>query len=968
MTHETTPSSATVPLDGSAPIQDDEGQAPAQVGRFRILDTIGVGGMGRVYSAHDPTLDRTVAIKLLRRRGSLEKAAVARARLLREARAMAQIRHDNVVTVFDVGLHDDDVFLAMERVDGRDLRVWLREAPRSVPEILTAFVQAGRGLAAAHAGGVVHRDFKPTNVMVEHGGTVKVLDFGLAREIAGDDDVSLHLESMSLDGTAPAGSSLVADLPDPSQDGLVVGTPKYMAPEQHLGEEATAASDQYAFCVAVWEALAGRAPFVADEYKRLVAAKLKGRVSPPPASSRLPARIGQILARGMSTRAADRWPSMAMLCDVLEAVPRARRRRRAAAVLGTGVAMAIGLAATIAPTQPQPCSDGATRLREVWATARTEAIADLAARAGEPAPLAWARTHGRLETFAASWQESYDEICGAITRDGSAAVDDPRIDCLHRRLDELDAALRVLEDADVRAWQSADTIAMAIAPPETCADPVAEGFDGPADPRVATEVEDLRRKLDWAAARMNGGDLVGARTIALDAAARADALGFRPLVAEAYARLGRIRMQADEDAEAAEDLQNAYFIAKDVRHTEVEIVTSSLLVSLTAELGADQATTEGWTRHAEAALERAGWPAREHARLLTSVASMQQHQGRVPEAIETLRRAAAIAEDGAAGDTALRALIANNLGYMLYEQGHYEDALELHLKVLAERRAELGDHPYVVSSLNNVGFVLDAQDRQEDALDYHREALERALRIYGEEHTVVADTLNSIALLHFSRGELAEAKEMLERVLQIARAREGEDGTIVAQAHANLGLVVNDLGDSDAALDHYAQAIAIYERAHGPGFPRIASVLHNTANIHLARGDIGRAIPIFREAIEMREAANGRGDAKLAFPLTGLGIALLSDDRAVEAEPVLERALSLRLERGVTGGDLALTRRHLARALWDIGLDRPRAIELAHEAEAGYRDAGDETAAEEVARWIAEHPPAEAGDPPPGSP
>jgi eukaryotic-like serine/threonine-protein kinase len=248
------------------------------IGRFAVRRRLGVGGLGVVYAAHDPELDREVAIKLLRT-GDGE-------RLRREARAMAKLAHANVVPVYEVGAHDGRVFIAMELVDGRTLRRWVADARPDWRRIVAAYVDAGRGLVAAHAAGIVHRDFKPDNVMIGGDGRARVTDFGLAHEASAS-----------------------------------AGTPAYMAPEQHAGRELTPAADQFAFCVALYEALWGARPFTGDD---LYAAKTVGGIAEPPAESPVPRRIWLAIRRGLASRPGDRWPSLDALLAVIAAAPRRR--------------------------------------------------------------------------------------------------------------------------------------------------------------------------------------------------------------------------------------------------------------------------------------------------------------------------------------------------------------------------------------------------------------------------------------------------------------------------------------------------------------------------------------------------------------------------------------------------------------------------------------------------------------------
>ncbi|HET9627052.1 MAG TPA: serine/threonine-protein kinase, partial [Kofleriaceae bacterium] len=272
----------TMASAGSTPVTTDLG---ARLGRFQVEGKLGVGGMGIVYAAFDPRLQRQVAVKLLRDVGSRD----AKERLLREARAMARLAHPNVVTVYEVGAIGDRDFIAMELVRGESLRAWLRAAPRAPAAIVEAFVAAARGLAAAHAAGIVHRDFKPHNVLRDASGRIAVTDFGLARRA--DDAVPLALAQ-----TERGARRRPATLESISHD-AVIGTPGYMAPEQWTCETITPAADQFAFCVALWEALAGHRPYAGDS-----ADELRERMARGPATldaSRIPRALRAVLRRGL---------------------------------------------------------------------------------------------------------------------------------------------------------------------------------------------------------------------------------------------------------------------------------------------------------------------------------------------------------------------------------------------------------------------------------------------------------------------------------------------------------------------------------------------------------------------------------------------------------------------------------------------------------------------------------------------
>jgi serine/threonine protein kinase len=275
------------------------------IDRYRLTEYLGHGGMGIVYRAHDPELKRDVAIKLLRARSATHDADVMQTRLLREAQAMAQVAHPNVIAIYDVGTWHGEVFLAMELATGQTLRGWCEQ--RTHAEIIAAYLAAGRGLAAAHAAGLVHRDFKPDNVLVGGDGRMRVTDFGLARS-----------HTAAPDPITPPSRALV----DLTATGTVMGTPGYMAPELYEGQPADPRTDQFAYCVALWEALYGTRPFGGKDEAEVAAAAMAGRVVDPPAR-RGGKPIESALRRGLDPRADARWPTMDALLAAL--APRSRR-------------------------------------------------------------------------------------------------------------------------------------------------------------------------------------------------------------------------------------------------------------------------------------------------------------------------------------------------------------------------------------------------------------------------------------------------------------------------------------------------------------------------------------------------------------------------------------------------------------------------------------------------------------------
>jgi serine/threonine protein kinase len=288
------------------------------ISRYRVLETVGVGGMGVVYAADDPQLGRTIALKLMRPDGSIGVGQGTQERLLREARAMARLSHPNVVAVHDAGTFQGTVFVAMELVKGQTLRRWLRAQPRTHAQILDVFAQAGRGLAAAHSVGLVHRDFKPDNVLIGEDGRVRVTDFGLAR-------------SMALDEGRPQSTPLEAFpsglVPEPAltRTGLLVGTPAYMAPEQFAGGAFDARTNQFSFSVVLYEALYGERAFVAEDLTTLAREVTSGRVRDPPDGTNVPGWLREVLLRGLRASPKERFPSMGALLVALTGASQAAR-------------------------------------------------------------------------------------------------------------------------------------------------------------------------------------------------------------------------------------------------------------------------------------------------------------------------------------------------------------------------------------------------------------------------------------------------------------------------------------------------------------------------------------------------------------------------------------------------------------------------------------------------------------------
>jgi serine/threonine protein kinase len=476
------------------PLTESRAEAPPQIsrgatiGRYVVVGYVGHGAMGDVYSAFDPDLNRKLAIKLLRvRRGSGVGAVDGRTRLLREAQAIAKLSHPNVVVVHDVGNFEDRVFIAMEFIEGGTLSYWLHQQSRSWRDILTVFLAAGRGLQHAHEANLVHRDFKPDNVMVRLDGEVRVMDFGLVRYIdLGDDEQKAEgqpgntpvsdpaaRQASMLESTVNLERSTAAQLPAAvspqtklTQTGAMLGTPAYMAPEQFIGQPTDARSDQFSFCIALYESLFGVRPFDGTTMAELTGNVLAGQVKPPPQRSPVPAGISRALRRGLSVSPADRYPSMT---ELLADLSRSAQPRKTILLVtaAAGFALLVALVSGLQHNSngPSLCAVPTQRFEGVWESpgrdaSRRSAIelgfrtrgsnTGVTTSTGRSSSWGWADHRSRasftaisrgLDKYVADWSGIYKDACDATNyrRTQSTQVLDLRMSCLTDRFNELRA-------------------------------------------------------------------------------------------------------------------------------------------------------------------------------------------------------------------------------------------------------------------------------------------------------------------------------------------------------------------------------------------------------------------------------------------------------------------------------------------------------------------------------------------------
>ena len=611
----------------NTPPSRESGSAPlargASIGRYVVLSLVGRGGMGDVYAAYDPELDRKVAVKLLRvKPGNGVSLTEGRQRTLREAQAIARLSHPNVVVVFDVGTFEDKVFIAMEFVEGNTLAYWSEAQPRTWQEILKVFVAAGRGLEAAHEKGLVHRDFKPDNVMVGRDGKVRVMDFGLARQVneklASDGvprriPVELPEEARQIEvGSSP---TIVINAGGERQDteamhttnsglfdarltrtGAMMGTPAYMAPEQFFNAPTDARTDQFSFCIALYEALYGQRPFEGNNLSTLTGNVVRGSVREPPPGAKVPPWVRRIVLRGLRPVIGDRYPSMGDLLDALGKSPYAKRRQMAVAAgaLVLTVGFGVGVRESLADRRAV-CGGGPEKLADIWEL-ETPAVGP-----GQPEPPHQAAIHAAflrsgksyaadvfatashaLTTYAQSWANMYKETCEAtqVRHDQSADVLDLRMSCLQERLGGLRALTNVFNDANGEVVENAVNATNALATLDRCADvPLLRAvIRPPEDKETKAKVASLRRQLADLKARFDAGRWKETLQNAPALVASARALGYQPLIAEVLVLMGDMFTKANDPKDAEKTLIEAFWVADASRHDEVRAEVATNLV------------------------------------------------------------------------------------------------------------------------------------------------------------------------------------------------------------------------------------------------------------------------------------------------------------------------------------------------------------------------------------------------------
>jgi tetratricopeptide (TPR) repeat protein/predicted Ser/Thr protein kinase len=773
--------------------------APAKVGRYLLLGKTGDGGMGVVYAAYDPELHRKVALKVLHPQQQHDRA---HERLIAEARALAKLDHPNIVKVHDVLPHGDHIVLVMEWVEGDTLAAWQRATPRSWREVLPVYVQAAQGLAAAHGVGVIHRDFKPANAILGTDGRVRVLDFGLARPVGGDDDApapaaaNRGVAAGSVDQTWPSGLTAT---------GALVGTLAYAPPEQLEGSPATPASDQFSFAVSLHHALEGVAPFSGGDVASRFAAIRAGELALASDGRAVPAWLRTALARSLAASQDERFPSMQAVIAAFTR-PRGWRRWRAPATLSALTAIAVVAVATRqgASDPLAPCDGGVGDIDPVWNTANRARVG--AAFDAIHAP--WVGetrdrvVHG-LDDYRARWIDLHRDACLAHRRGAqSETLLDRRMLCMQRHLVDLQSAVSAVSQIEGATAVHAVDVVVRMPALEECADVERLQAERPPPPLpVQRDVASVRERLSQASALDRIGRNVEAIALATRASADAERIGYAPAIADAALARGRMLLSSGALARATAPLSRALEVA--LQHRELTVAV---------EAGARKIYTEGVENPDLAALKR-------DASFL------------LPLSV------------GLPGDHFARPLLLNNLGSTYISAGQRDQA-QRYFQAAHDALAGAGDiDPELTCiDLNLARLTKDAPAREALA----RAAWTRRRTILGDANLDTLDALNTYARLI---PDPARALPLLAQVCEAYTSLHPE--LIWARAYCNgyRAFLTERLGDRDGALRLYDGVVALAEDSTD-GDARAQAALAKGAAA-LLRGDLPEAALAWRNLAEV---------------------------------------------------------------------------------------------------------------------
>lgn len=910
-----------------ASVTEDAGPLPeviersgARIGRYVVLSTLGAGGMGAVYEAFDPALERKVAIKVLRTAASASKHDPTHdpgaQRLMAEARALASLSHPNIVPIYDVGQADHEVYLAMELVSGLTLRAWSAHSRRPWMEVVETLAAAGDGLAAAHADGLMHRDFKPDNVMIGDDGRVIVLDFGLALASADPE-----FERASRHG--PAQDSADGEFP-PLGRGLT-GTPAYMAPEQLAGHSLDEGCDQFSFFVALFEAVTGQRPFAGIAHEQLRSA-MKSRGPIWPRSTRAhPRWLRRVIERGLAFAPESRHPSMACALEQLrDGLARTRRheRRRRTLLLAASLCIA-GWAGFESFDQRDPCPSRDARWQTIWgAPAQSRMHEIFVASDPELAGESWARVRPRFDDFRDQWLSTYQDNCRAARVDKSLAeLDmDLGVQCLDEAAEHVHALIKAINSGrggTLRDWAVAS---LELPRLTDCRDfeQLRTRVPPPSTPQMRQRVDEVRKRLTEATALGQSGQLEASLAAAEELSEELRTLDYAPVRADVHNLLGGQLRVAGRASESVEHARAALNLARESHHWSAAAEAAGQLVFLQVYLLSQHELQHGLLRQLEATIEAAGGSPRLRAMYHERVGIAAMARGRPSDSIEAYLRAlgyyTSIAGSNAPASASISMNIATNL-MNLHQFDRARKYYERSLAILLELFGEL-DRSVAILHANLAELYERTGDLKPEAF-HGAKAVAIATAIFGPDSPGTVPGRRGWITATYALGEYqkAEALALDYHDLQNEIGFKGHPSTVWAELM--LAQVAQARGEFDNAMDWqqaFAHRISTQrQRVYSPDdCLRHARIYGQLGEVELAR----RALQACHDLFYAR-GASSLATTDLHHVSTQLELAAGGSEHTLERMQALHAIAATQ----VTAPHPALLHytQTLARAHWAIG-------------------------------------------------
>lgn len=908
------------------------------VGRYVILSTLGVGGMGIVYSAFDPELDRKVAIKVLRRATDSDDY---RQQLLAEAKSMARVSHRNVAAIFDVGTVDERVFLAMEHIDGLTLKDWGTAKERAENEIISAMVAAGRGLSAAHRAGVIHRDFKPANVLMGSDGRVVVTDFGIAHAVADEDLAS-------------------------GERSTKVGTPAYMAPETLKGAASDSRSDQFSFGITLYELLYREHPF-AGRSRQIPQAIVAGDRNDPPREARISAHVHSVTSRALSHNPSDRFSSMDELLSTLTGDDGSVRRRR---WIGAGLGAAVfgaGIVALVL-SGDDPCGGFGERVNRVWSEPVRERITKAFRDSAVPyASEAYELTERALDAYANSWVAAQSSSCRADTANSSETqeVRILRAFCLEGRMKRFRSTVALLEKADASVVEKAAEAVRALPTIRDCEDieALSREVPPPDDPLVAGTVEELRVRLADAQSAFNLGAVESGIALAqqvVEDSKTIDALAVR---AEAQLLYGQFLHTSGKSKEAVATLRDAIYSSV---AADYDVLSFEGWNALADALGAGDRDIEGGKlagRNAEAYWQRLGRDGFLGAKLYTQRGMTALSDVKLDESLEHLTQALKYLESSAYDDNPLEVRILGGLAAVNAKSGRLKEAVAFNRRAQTLSATLYGSlNPQTLNLQLNRGNLYYLSGDYGAALETHRELLKKYEGLYGPDHKDTARTVFNVAVVNLALGNNEDALVMLERAVRIRTSTLGPKHPSTLRGEQAVVHTLKELARYGEAVTRAEAVLAAQRETLGEEHYDIAYSLVTLAEILGLQGRTTDGIRVGSDAVAMIGRVMGEDHPFRGEALTTLGAIYGQAGRRDQALAHFESAIETLKDYDGDATLIAKARFSWAKAAWTDSAKRARALEEASRAEKIFTESktGSDDELAQLRAWLDSRRPADA--------